>query len=378
MMKKLSGVLFVLAAGILGLALMTSAAGTTARAPKSQRLEVSPLEALALDGSRVAYDVAATRTRSHGKLVRHPNRVFIWSLHTDKTINVSGKRGTHADTHSSPATSFEQLAIAGTRVAWLTTSRFDSPKGEDDLYISSVLRPKVRRVSDEVRYGQDCGKMVHDSGCTGDYLGPLVGAGNLIAVNRSTFTVGSWPQITDGRLYVVNGTKLTQIARGGDTVWATDTDGGRVAVLRDAQVYAEETVGLYSSTGASLISVTPTSSPGAVAISGPNLVVFGGSKLAVYDASSGSLKRTFAQQGKSIGPGDAQGNIAVYATGRSMHALNLSSGKDRIVGRLPHSISLARIDSVGLVYTDATAMGRRPIAGPIVFLPFKQVAAAVS
>ena len=70
-----------------------------------------------------------------------------------------------------------QLVIAGTRVAWLTTSRFAS-KGEDDLYTSSVRGSKVRRVAQEVRDGINCGRMIHGPfACAGDTLGGLVGAG---------------------------------------------------------------------------------------------------------------------------------------------------------------------------------------------------------
>jgi hypothetical protein len=387
-MKKLSGVFLVLAAGISGLALVASAAGTTARRPTSLRLHTSPLEALALDGSRVAYDVAWIKPSRKAKRAGHPNRVFVWDLRTGKTINVSGRQGTGADSNN-PRVNLNQLAIAGTRVAWLTHSAFATPKGEEDLYTSSVQRPKVRRVAQAVRYGENCGKMIHGASiCTGDFLGGLVGAGNQIVVNRWTLDWAdsySFFGITKGELDPLDGTKLNTLTTGGDTVTAVDVDQGRVAVSRDPQVYAEETVGLYSSTGAPLISVVPTSYPTAVALSGSNLVVFEGSKLALYDAGSGSLRKTFTLQGKpgTWRTGDIQGNIAVYPTGKSIHALNLSSGKDRVVGRLAHRITVARIDSFGLVYANTGAgpnanPAYRGFAGPIVFLPFKQVAAAVS
>ncbi len=378
-MRKLSGVLLVLVAGISGLALVSSAAGTPTGGPRSMRLHVAPLEALALDGSRVAYDVAATRTRSKGKLVRHPNRAFVWNLRTGKTINVSGRRGTGADS-TRPEVNLTQLVIAGTRVAWLTTSRFAS-KGEDDLYTSSVRGSKVRRVAQEVRDGINCGRMIHGPfACAGDTLGGLVGAGSLIVGNRWTVPPWTMPpyDVANPVLYALDGAKLTTLATGGDTLGVVDVDQGRVVVLRNSEVYAEESVGLYSSTGKSLITVTPPVYPTAVALSGPNLVVFEGPKLALYDADSGSLRKTFTLH-PNPGSGDVQGDIAVYTTGRSIHALNLSSGKDRVVGRLPHLITVARIDSVGLVYANTKRISYQgAFPGPIVFLPFKQVAAAVS
>ncbi len=185
MVKTRSGVLFVLAAGISVLALVTSAAGTSARGPTSMRLHVPPLEALALDGNRVAYDVARTSTSRKGKreAVAHPNRVFVWNLRTGKTINVSGRRGTGADSHTRGGR-LGQLAIAGTRVAWLIQAS-DDDEAADDLYISSAQRPKVRHVAKEVRRGDACVDPAHSApgiSCGGDWLGGLVGAGNRLLV----------------------------------------------------------------------------------------------------------------------------------------------------------------------------------------------------
>jgi hypothetical protein len=379
-MRKLSAVVLVMAAGISGLALVASATGTSAGGPTPRRLHVSRLEALALDGDRVAYDVAWIKASRKPKRAGHPNRVFVWNLRTGKTINVSGRRGTGADSNN-PRVTLSQLAIAGTRVAWLTQSRFASPKGEDDLFASSVRRPKVGRVDQEVRNGHDCGKMVHGEVCPGVYLGGLVGAGNQIVVNRSATDQTGFE--TTGGLYALDGTRLKTLTTGGDTFWAVDVDQGRVAVLRNSQVYYEENVGLYSSTGAPLISVTPTAQAYQVALSGRNLaVVEAGAKLALYDADTGSLRKTFTLRGPTLWlwgtTFDVQGNIAVYAAGRSIRALNLSTGKDRLIGRLPHQITVAHIDSFGLVYANVGVYYARGFAGPIVFLPFKQVAAAVS
>jgi hypothetical protein len=78
--------------------------------------------------------------------------------------------------------------------------------------------------------------------------------------------------------------------------------------------------------------------------------------------------------GKSPGNLDVQGNLAVYSTGGALHALNLSIGKDRVVGKLAGGVGAARIDSAGLVYSS----GRYQDKGTLVFLPSAQVAAALS
>ena len=64
-----------------------------------------------------------------------------------------------------------------------------------------------------------------------------------------------------------------------------------------------------------------------------------------------------------------QGNSSESA----IYALNLVTGKNRAVGRSPGQIPFAAVDSVGLVYAVMGSAHNR-----IVFVPFKQVAEAVS
>jgi hypothetical protein len=88
-----------------------------------------------------------------------------------------------------------------------------------------------------------------------------------------------------------------------------------------------------------------------------------------------------------------QGSIAVYSTparftkntdGESIvsesaiRALNLSTGKDRPIGRLPGQINLTRIDSTGLVYTNNNWTDKHGYQNKLVVVPFKQLAAAIS
>jgi hypothetical protein len=91
--------------------------------------------------------------------------------------------------------------------------------------------------------------------------------------------------------------------------------------------------------------------------------------LELYDARTGSLRKTLAvHDGATPDNLDVQGNVAIYAHG-SLHAVNLSSGKDRVIGKLRRGVELARIDSAGVAYA-----GGRTLA----FLPFGRVAAAVA
>jgi len=355
-MKKLCGVSLVLAAGISGLALVASASGTPAVGTKVIRPH-GLIVALALDRNRVAYALG--------------DKVFVWNLGTRKRSKVSGRQ-TRAD-----AGKVLELSIAGSQVAWYMNA-FGNLESDDYLFTSSLLKPKERLVATAVRMGDNCGAgaalPLWPPPCAGKGLGGLVASGNRILVNR--WTADATPALTHAGLYALNGTRLKAVAIGTGTAKAVAADSQRVVVL-----HPDGSLGLYSAAGESLFSVTPTARVEEVALSGRNLVVLEpGGKLALYDARTGSLRKAFTLQGarNSSSALDAQGNIVVYSSGSSIRALNLSSGKDRPVGRLPGRITLARIDSTGLVYTNDFWTDSHGYADKLVFLPFKQVAAAVS
>jgi hypothetical protein len=367
----------VLAAGILGVVLVASAEGAGERVTKAIRPH-GGVAALALDGSLVAFAQGSP----------YSAKVVVWNLRTGKTTKVGGVSDAN----------LAQLAIAGSRVAWYAHA-FGNSEGDDYLYTSSLSSPKQRQVLSEVRSGAQCG--AGESGptpaCAGTWLGGVVGAGNRILVNRwTTDTTGA---ISNAGLYALRGARLKSVATGPGTVEAVAADSQRVAVLHWRWFHPGKTIGVYSSTGRRLSNVTPKSQPLGVAISGRNLVILEkDGNLALYDARTGSLRRAFNLHAKQLPPRKrsggnprwlqalaVQGNIAVYSkpvryvkggTPREsvIYALNLSSGKNRAVGRSAGQIPLARIDSVGLVYA-TQAEGYAP--NSLVFVPFKRVADAV-
>ena len=348
----------VLGAGAIGLTLIGGAAGKTAPSRPKTRYTQARIEALAIDGNRIAYDVGST-------LGKNNNTVLVWNVGTGKTTPVSGKQTRTVDDSSTGSGVF-QLAIAGTRVAWLANVGGNT-EGDDYLFSSSVTKPKERRLAAKTRFGDNCpGRSAH---CAGEWLGGLVGSGSLIALNQWT-TDGSGA-ITDGELDLLDGTTLKQAATGPDTVQAGSADRGRVAVLR-----SDGSVGLYASSGNLLRTVATPANTASVALSGHNLVVLTRTrKLQLYYAPSGSPSKTFSARGNgTLGNLDVQGQIAIYSAGPSVHALNLGNGKDRVVGKLGRGIGLARIGSAGVVYSNSTYASK----GTLVFLPFARVAAAVS
>jgi WD40 repeat protein len=351
---KLRRAFFVVAAGASGLTLAAGADGRTATTAAQTRHAQGRIEALALDGSRIAYDAGSTTGKAD-------NKVLVWDVRSGRTTRVSGKHTARADGTSTGAGVFD-LAIAGSRVAWMVNLGGNT-EGDDYLYASSVAKPKERQLASDIRYGDNCpGRS--QALCAGQWLGGLVGSGNLIALNR--WTTDNAGSVSDAELDVLNGTQLKQVATGTETVQAASTDGGRVAVLR-----LDGTVGLYSSTGNLLRTVSPPSAAG-VAWSGHNLVVLTKTRtLELYYSPSGSPAKSFPVHGtQKPGNLDVRGNIAIYTLGPSVHAVNLGSGKDRVVGKLGRGdVALARIDSAGLAYAGNQTL---------VFVPFRRVAAAVA
>lgn len=360
-MKKLHQAFLVLIAGLLsGLALAASAAGTTAMSSARVRHLRVQVEALAIGGNRIVYDAGSSSGNAG-------NQVLVWNLRTGKTIKVSGRKTAAADTSSTGPGVF-QLAIAGSRVAWLVNEGGNT-EGDDYLFTSSIVKPKERRVASEVRIGDYCSGR-SGSLCAGKWLGGLVGSGSLIAANR--WTTDATGAVTAGELDVVSGTKLRRVATGANKVQAAVADRGRVAVLR-----VDGNVALYSAAGKRLVTVNPPNAE-AVALRGKNLVVITKTRqLELYNAHTGSLRKTFSVGGtKRPSNLDVQGNIAIYTVGSGLHTVNLSSGKDRIFTQLRGGPILARIDSAGLVYA-VYRYEYRP-GTRLAFVPFARVAAKVA
>ncbi len=359
-MKKLGRAFLVLAVGsLLGLALVASAAGTTAVQSKVKHLQ-QPVGALAIDGSNVAYDLN-NQARSTAT-----NKVRVWNVRTGQTVTVSGKKTATAGDVGGEGVF--QLAIAGSRVAWLVNEG-GNLESADYLFTSSVTQPKERQVASALRNG-DGGCSGRDPiGCTGAWLGGLVGSGNTIALNR--WTTDATGHMGSGGLYTLSGTQTKSVATGTSTVQAVSSAGGREAVLR-----ADGSVAVYSASGAVLATVNPPSAA-AAALSGPDLVVLTKTRqILLYNSHTGSLGKTIVVHGKGPQNLDIERNIAIYTTGSAVHAVNLSSGRTNVVGTAANRVTLARIDSAGLAFS---SNGVRSNFGKstVVFVPMSRLTAAV-
>lgn len=361
-MKKLSRGSLVLVAGLaLGLALTASATGTTKKHASKVRHFQGRIQALAMDGSRIAYGIEPTSTK---------NRVVVWNARTGRAVKVSGTQTAQTGDSSTGSGLFE-VAIAGTRVAWL--ANVGGNLEEDDyLFASSVKKPKEQKVASVQRTGDACsvGSPLNAQ-CAGSSLLGLVGSGHVIALTR--WTVDTQPMAVQSANLLVLGKTVKPVATDTPPFLSVDADAGRIAALRSPQDLT-----LYSQGGKLLLTVHP-SSAAAVGLSGRNLVVLDNSRtIELFDAQTGALRKTFAARGtvqpRNLG---VQGNVAIYTTGSAVHAVNLSSGKDRVVAEHRGGPLFARIDSAGLVHASNGYAAANAPKGTIVFVPFARVAAAV-
>ena len=345
-------------ATLLALGVLALAAGAAA-APSAQKTKGTAgwVEALAMDGPRIAYDVRGNLAPG----VNRCNKVYAWNVATAATTVLSGKRTCEADITSTGA-GVRELAVAGPRVAWIVNQGGNS-ESSDELYTALLPKPKERKLAGVVRVGGG------ESGepYVGGWIGGLTGSGTILAVNQ-------WSTVKGGilaapRLRMVT-SGLGTIASGPQTLHAGSTDGTRIAVLRD-----DGSVALYSKSGALLRRVQP-SAPKQVALGGGYLAVLTKSNtIEVYSASTG--KRLFTRHpAKGAASLDVEGGLAVYIApkpgGRSLrtvHVLRLKTGRDTVLTTQKNGVVAVQMEAPGLAYAVNTAGDR----GAVVFVPMKRV-----
>jgi hypothetical protein len=299
------------------------------------------IQALAMTGSVVAYDVS-------GRFSRRPpkgcaNKIFAFDLSTRTTRRISGEKTCYSD-GTPTGDGVRELAVAEKRFAWIV-NQGGNTQSYDYLRTASLPRPKERKLGAAARFGE-IGSL------DGHWIGSLVGSGNLLAVNRWSTAVGT---IGSSELDLVGPTGLRRLVTGPKALFAQAIDSGRIAVLR-----GDGTVGIYSGNGKLLLAVQPGSAR-EVALNGRDLVVLTKMRtIEVYDSRSGARRGTWAvsRQATTL---DTYGGLAVYADhpadviGRlQVHALYLATGKDVVVGTGTYEGRPRRdveLEAPGLVYT---------------------------
>ena len=355
--------MFLLALAAALIPLSSAASGAPSGMTKQA---TGPIKALAMSGSRIAYDVGNARV-----LGGSGNKVVVWNVLNGKVTKVSGKRTDQADT-TSTGYGVRELAIAGKRVAWIINQGGNTESG-DYLCVSSVAKPKEWLVAEATRAGPY-------SSSPGDWISGLEGSGSVLAANR--WHADDQGNVSNARLALLTTSGLKRIATGQETILAQSTDGTRIAVLR-----SDGAIAIYSTAGKLLLTVTPPATQqfvfrGAlIALEGKYLVVLTSKRqLELFDSHTGSLLRTLPARGRAKAVPqnlDVEAGLAVYTVWPDVRVVNLKTGKDRAIGHMRafrfYYRVFAQIEPAGVVY----AGNVRSTTGTLVFVPFARVAAAV-
>jgi len=315
----------------------SAAAGPTGPARQVRQTQ-GFIESLAIDGSLIAFDVEGTQPRGPAC-----NRVYGWNVATHRSGRVSGRGTCDADSSSTGA-GVPELAVARSRIAWITNIGGNT-ESVDRLYTSSFPPRGERRLAAAMRTGDiDCVLV-------GRALGGLVASGSLLAYNLWRIDAANpgdeqscAEKRTSGALRRIEKSGTSLIRSGLDTLTAADADAGRIAAAHD-----DGTVELFSSAGTPLQTIG-VEAPKQVALAGRSLVVLTTTKrIQVYSVTTGKPGPGRAQPGGS-GHLDAAAGAAAYAVGPKLHLFRLATGKDTVVATAPKPIAGVAISSRAIVY----------------------------
>jgi hypothetical protein len=387
MMTRLRIAGLVLAPLSLALLVASAQASVAMPPPGSKAKQVgATIWRLAMDGPRVAYAAGG--------------RVYVWNVVTGATSVVKGQYSNAAH-NVNPA----QLAIAGTRVAWIKREGFGNTEVSEKLYTASISG-RVHLLMQGYRVGRD-----DPSRTTGDWIGGVVGSGKVLAVStwKSNGTVSS-----NERLRLITPTGLRPIVSGPGAIVAVSAARGRVAVLRSTAAWpadepgtptTQPSVGVYSAQGTLLREIvlsTPIPLPPAgyyyptilnsVALSGNRVVVLTETNrdpepdagaprwdttLQVYNSTTGTLVHSWPiaitpEATNRAAPLAAYGRFAAIEGARRLHLVDLTTGKDVLTAPSSGTDCPAAIGPRGLVYAPEGSLPWTH-SGQLIFVPMAKL-----
>ena len=364
------------------LLLFCAPAGAARQQAEKAKLTGSRIWMVAMDGPRVAYVSAA--------------RIYVWNVRTGATSVVRGTYSNAAHT-ALPA----ELAIAGTRVAWIRHQAYGNTELGEKIFTAPVGgRVKV------IGQGHVFGRETSVNGA-GRWIAGVAGSGSVLAVSTWSSDRGA---TSNEALNLITSRGLRRIAGGPGAIVTASVDGGRIAVLRSLAAWpaddpstptSEPSVGVYSAGGKLLREITPDTpvppqppcpdcgpDPGAstmfnsVALSGNRLVVLtqtnpetaGSSayttKLEVYDWTTGALLQTWPivlrpWAGNVAPPVAASGRFVAVAGRSNLLLLNRTTGREVSIPTAADACRAMALDALGLVYSAPAGAGH----GKLVFVP---------
>jgi hypothetical protein len=337
-----------LLAGVAIVAASAAGKGDPSRVKTTKR----DIESIGMDGPLVAYDLKAGSGC---------NQIYTWNVNTGGGKVVSGAGTCEADS-TSTGSGVVQIAVAGSRLAWLANLGGNTEQ-DYDLYSSSLPKPKEKHLLSAMATGN-----VDTGDLEGDFIDGVYGDGNLLAV--SSFTAGGGP-ITNAKLRTIGPGGLKTIARAITTV--------AVGAGRIATAAGDGKIRLWSASGR-LLHTYVVGEGNEAALTQHRLITFGDRGMQVFDTGPSGRRLAKWPASSHAYLADAEGDIAVYSIycgtpetcGRRVYAVRISTGKTVQLAKTPHDVVGLQIEPAGVVYASNGAKG-----GTIVLRPMSQVEAAL-
>ncbi len=385
---RVAGLSFALL--LFALLVASAQAGAAKPQPNKVKQTAKPVLTLAMDGPRVAY-------------MMNNRRVGVWNVVSGATSLVKGNYPSNGHNFGYGT---GEVAIAGRRVALITRFAIGNTLQTQERLYTAALGGSAHQLGKKTNHSSSSGDCtVPGTGyADGNWIGGLVGAGNVLAVSRWT---ASNAATTGERLGLIAPTGLHTIASGPGAIVSQSTNGGHIAVLRSTDAWpayqgpAEQRtplVGIYSTGGTLLREIAldvPLKDPCAypspiirVGLSGNQLVVLrldspqaGPLKatVEVYDWTTGALVRTWRLSLSRVAPIadrlSVSGRIAIIEGAFKLRMLDLTTGTETTVSASRPN-SPATIGSRGLVYALNPIKDKKP--GKLVFVPTTKLLAALS
>ena len=356
-----------LAAGALA---ALPAFGGAAKSPRIRSFKTAgPIVDLAADGRLVA----AGTVNLPGHVC---DRVVVWNARTGGHFRWKAESG--CPSGASGGSGFDQVALAGRRVAWLDWNAGNLT--ESELTAATIGKKATRPIDDAINGGVEKASQPRAGG---EFIAGLYGDGSLFAWSgwrQHGFYGTTWfPDNCDALppdpgCSLPPGTKDEQVLRistpatfihatvriDPDTVQVAAVDSGRIAAQHE-----DGTISVFLANGTSLSSIRPVAGiQNGVALSGNRLAVLRSTTLAVYGASTGVLQNAVLLPSSTVSSKlvDLVQTYAVYLRGRSVHVLDVRNGKDvayTVRGSRPVDAQLERAGGLWYAYNRAgTAPGR--------------------
>lgn len=343
---------------------------------------------IAADGPRVALATTFANGGCNARVAQCCDRVVVWNEQTGAYSRIVTAAAC-GDSIFRPG--LKEIAIAGTRVAWLADD--GGAHLERWVGMARLRQTKPTRVA-YVENG-----MGGDGDVTGDWLDSLFGDGAIIGYNRwhvcergaswnsvvsacSAQTPAGQDDVQQQTLWTLTNGHRARILHGDGARDLGAVDAGRLVVAHDSVVDIYSAKGTLEQTipdpwvsGASGYMVNNSAGVACCALSG-NLLVLGswnkdGSenpRLDIYDVDTAkSLKRISIPRDAVLR--DLQGSLAVLVENGHVYVIDVRTGR-RLTITPPGSGDVdAQIEQPGLFYSYGLPHGR----GAVAFLPMAQL-----